>query len=300
VIYKKFNSVSCAALACYAGYRSLQFRFGSLHPMPSFAKHLIWAALFLTRLPMPRVPAPHPALYQTLWAFPVWGFMIGSITGAIMLGLVVLGCAPLLATVLALAAYVRLTGALHHDALADVADGFGGGWDKPRKLDIMADSRLGSYGAIALVAQFAVQAAALQQLSTTLIQHHTLWKIILLWGCAAAIARATPALLMHALPPAKDRGLSHDAGQPIGRHVLQSRGMAAALCLGALLCIWPLGDAAQLWAALWVAGLLMGKYMIRLSRIHIAGHTGDVLGATILLTETITIGVCVLYLAHMP
>ncbi|MBM3616888.1 MAG: adenosylcobinamide-GDP ribazoletransferase, partial [Alphaproteobacteria bacterium] len=101
----------------------------------------------LTRLPMPFTP-PRP---QGVWAWPLVGLGVSAL--AVGLGALALaaGLAPPLVAVLVMVAQAALTGALHEDGLTDCADGFWGGHDRARRLEIMKDSRIGSYGAVALM-----------------------------------------------------------------------------------------------------------------------------------------------------
>src|SRR3978361_2351288 len=110
---------------------------------------------FLTRL-----PAPHPGgagppnSARAYRLFPLVGALIGLAMGVLCLALRQVGVPDLAAAALVLGAGALLTGALHEDGLADLADGFGGGRDVEGKLAIMRDSRIGSDGAIPLVGGF--------------------------------------------------------------------------------------------------------------------------------------------------
>src|SRR5215469_1055652 len=124
---------------------------------------LVAALTFLTRLPLgrARADAPPPSLADTVWAFPVAGVVIGAIGGiayAIARGLAL---PALAAALIAVATTALVTGALHEDGLADTADGFGGGATREAKLDIMRDSRVGSYGACALTLSLMLRWSAL-------------------------------------------------------------------------------------------------------------------------------------------
>ena len=109
------------------------------------------ALRFFTRMPLGEANASAPLdINRFAWAAPVAGVAVGLV-GALALALTgLIGLPPLIRAGLATAALVAATGALHEDGLADVADGFGGGATRAMKLDIMRDSRIGAYGAIAL------------------------------------------------------------------------------------------------------------------------------------------------------
>src|SRR6516165_4237398 len=124
---------------------------GSPRRFAGAARDVADALRFFTRL---RVGAPTPEVALDMdriaWAAPVAGAVVGLI-GALVLALTApLGLPPLLRAGLATAALVAATGALHEDGLADLADGFGGGSTRERKLEIMRESRIGAYGAAAL------------------------------------------------------------------------------------------------------------------------------------------------------
>src|SRR3984893_15389891 len=123
------------------------------------------AVAFLTRLPIPHPAGPMPQNFvRAHRLFPVVGAAIGATVGLFCLGLRAAGLPDLAAAALALGVGALLTGALHEDGLADVADGFGGGRDVASKLEIMRDSRLGTYGALMLMVSFVTKVAALAAL----------------------------------------------------------------------------------------------------------------------------------------
>ena len=130
--------------------------------------------------------------------------------GALALGLADrLGLPPLVCAGLAVGALVIVTGALHEDGLADVADGFGGGATRERKLEIMRDSRIGAYGAAALALSLILRVAALSALLD-----HGLGAAaagLILAGAASRAAALAPLAL---LPAARADGLGAGAGAP--------------------------------------------------------------------------------------
>lgn len=216
---------------------------------------------FCTRLP---VRSPGSSLAQAAWTFPVVGAVVG-LAGALIFWLSdILGLPPLIAASLAVAATAVLTGCLHEDGLADTVDGFGGGRDAARSLEIMRDSRIGTYGVVALILSFLLRVGALASLATSGLA------VLALIGAHAG-ARASLPAFMRAVPPARDDGLSAGAGTP-------SAGAAtAAALLGLLALALCLGVGAGLLAALLVLVGLVA--MARLAQRKIGGQTGDVLGA---------------------
>src|ERR1700761_6834116 len=137
-------------------------------------------------------------------AFPLIGAIIGLAIGIVDRCLLAIGIPELAATALALGAGALLTGALHEDGLADVADGFGGGGDREKKLAIMRDSRIGTYGVLALLVSFVAKCSALASLPMA--------EVIPALVAAHALARAVIPLVTINLPFARDDGLGKSAG----------------------------------------------------------------------------------------
>ena len=154
-------------------------------------------------------PIAAGALGRALRLAPVIGAIVG-LAGALAYWLAVaLGLPPLIAGFAAVGITMVVTGALHEDGLADVADGFGGGDDVARKLEIMRDSRIGTYGVAVVVLSIASRGVALGALSSpeaagmALIAAHT-------------VSRSFLPAAMVALPPAKPDGLAASAAGPPG------------------------------------------------------------------------------------
>ena len=227
------------------------------------------ALAFLTRVPVrAERPWPEADLAASAPMFPAVGALIG-LAGAIAYALAVwLGLPPWPAAVVALATTIWLTGALHEDGLADVADGFGGA-TRETKLAIMRDSRIGSYGALALVLAVLARAGAIAGLAEP-------WAVAAALVAAGAVSRAALPAVMAVLPQARADGLAASAGRP---HPLRA---AAALLIAALIALVMLDGTAP--AAL-AAGALGALAVALLARRQIGGHTGDVLGAVQQLTE---------------
>jgi adenosylcobinamide-GDP ribazoletransferase len=156
------------------------------------------------------------------------------------------------------------TGCLHEDGVADAADGFGGGETRERKLDIMRDSRIGTYGVCALIVALILRVGVLASFFSS---GSAAWALI----ASHAGARAAMMAFMFLVPPARRDGLSSDAGQP----PIESAGVAAAL--GFVISAICLGLAHAVIAAILLAIVI--AVMAWLSRRQIGGQTGDVLGA---------------------
>jgi adenosylcobinamide-GDP ribazoletransferase len=226
---------------------------------------------FFTRLRVgePGLSAPLD-IDRIAWAAPVSGVAVGLI-GALALALTtLLGLPLLLRAGLATAALVVVTGALHEDGLADVADGFGGGATRARKLEIMRDSRVGAYGALAIALALTLRVTALAA-----ALDGGFWRASLGLMLVAALSRAAALTPLALLPPARAEG----AGAAAGR--LDSNALAAAwgsgLVIALALGLVALGVAHALFAVLLSgAGALL---MVALARRAIGGQTGDVAGA---------------------
>jgi len=170
-----------------------------------------------------------------------------------------------------------LTGALHDDGLSDTADGLGGGKDRESALSIMRDSRIGSYGAVSLILSFGLRATALSALANHLSPSEA--------GVAAlsvaALSRA--ALVWHwsMLPPARKDGVAASVGEPEANAAYLAYSSAvlfAIILLWSFTGIWTLFlCAASITACVYgFSGFVRSK---------IGGHTGDTLGASLIIAE---------------
>jgi adenosylcobinamide-GDP ribazoletransferase len=226
----------------------------------------LWiAASFVTILPVASSkPAGDGAIARATWALPVAGLAVG-LTGALVYAIASrFGLTPNLAALLALATTALVTGALHEDGLADTADGLGGGRTRERKLEIMRDSRIGTYGVCALILSFGLRWSALAAIANP-------WTVALALCAAHTAARAGLPAFMSQVAPARPDGLSASAGSPPGRSV------AIAFAVGTLALVLALGPGKALVSLilLSLAGLMLARLAIR----QIGGQTGDILGA---------------------
>jgi len=229
------------------------------------------ACLFLTRLPLPWRGAWPDGLDQRALAwFPIVGGLIGAAGGLAFWGFWSLGLPAWLAACATVALLMLLTGALHEDGLADMADGFGGGRDKAAKLAIMKDSRVGTNGAAALVLSLCLRIGALAALGDP----RTV--ALALIGAHAWSRGLLPALKLWQ-PDARADGLSAAQGRPNAARALVA--LIIGFSLGATVLGKLPGTAGA--AGLLVLGLsaLSVAALGLLSRRQIGGVTGDVLGA---------------------
>ena len=240
---------------------------------------------FLSRISVPsRYFIGHDGtLSRAVGAFPVAGVLIALPSAALFAILLALHADPLLAAFLALGLQVMLTGALHEDGLSDTADGIGGGRDRESALVIMKDSRIGSYGAVALILSFAIRGSAMAVLGAVLAPAQA---GIALIGIAA-LSRAAMVWHWSLLPSARSDGVAASAGMPEGTAT------SLALFSGALICLVLTGGATSFVEGVVViaASGLACWGATRYVDAKIGGHTGDTIGASQQLTEMVSLSI---------
>jgi len=219
---------------------------------------------FFTRLPLPGLEAGERRLGEAIWAAPLAGLVVGLAGGIVYFLAFAMGVPGGVAAALALAATLAVTGCLHEDGLADVADGFGGGASAERKLEIMRDSRIGTYGATALLMSLLLRWSAVATLDGPL---HVLCALL----AAETASRATIPAFMQTVPPARPDGLAAGAG-PVSP---ETAAWAGAIGFVAILLFLGLAGAAPAILALAVVFVAM----MQLCLSQIGGQTGDTLGA---------------------
>jgi adenosylcobinamide-GDP ribazoletransferase len=234
----------------------------------------------LSRLPVGRwVPSGAEMNFaRAVWAYPVVGAVLGALGGAVYWLAILIGMSAGLAACWTLGAMLLLGGALHEDGLADTADGFGGGRDAGRKLEIMRDSRIGSFGSLALMVALGVRGTALVALGSPL----SVAGALIMSG---SLARAAILIVLLAAQPARRDGLAAGlADIPVG---VAAIGIAVAMLLALLLL--PIGSA----VLVALAAAMVGLGFAWLSTRQIGGHTGDVLGATSVVAECVVLSLWV-------
>ena len=221
------------------------------------------ALSFLTRIPVPvRVGGPRELAASVGW-FPVAGALVGVLVGAVF-ALSVGALGPIPAAVLAVSFGLLATGAFHEDGLADTFDALGGGWSREQSLEIMRDSRLGTFGVAALVGSILIRVG--------LIAGFDGRTALLAIPAAHAVSRAVSVGVMGVSASASPEGL----GASYLRHVRRDRVLAAVL-VGLALAVVLVGPAVAAVAAATaaIAALVVREW----ARRQIGGVTGDVLGA---------------------
>jgi adenosylcobinamide-GDP ribazoletransferase len=235
------------------------------------AADTLFCLRFYSRLPVPLLPFESPAsgmgaFRRAVRMLPIAGVLIGAVAAAVLVMGHALGLPDAVVAVAVVAAQFRLTGGLHEDGLADTLDGLGGGGDRERKLAIMKDSRIGTYGAAGLMLGLMMRTAAVAGLLTGAGGTARAAAALV---AAAAVSRVAGLLPLMALPPARASGLGRAAGRPSTTNFAVAAGLACAIALvsgrkGILGCAFAAGAAA---------------YVVHLGHRHLGGQTGDLAGA---------------------
>lgn len=227
------------------------------------------AVQFLTRIPMPDLAYDPDSLSRSVKFFPVVGFLIGSV--AALLHLLIAPHLPRLVTALLVMVFlVAVTGGLHEDGLADTADGFGGGSNREQILLILKDSRIGSYGGVALTLSLLARVLLLASLPLAQVPQYLI--------AAHVLCRWTTLPLSYYLAPARSPQDAAGVGQGARIASLTSR---KTLLIGSIftvaICIWLLRTHA---AAAIIATIVVTLWSGFYYRRRIGGVTGDCFGAT--------------------
>ena len=229
-----------------------------------------WLAVgFVSRIPMlVKVDYSQRLMNQSSVYFPLVGLLLGGLYVGLY-SLLELWWIPLIAVLLVVGFHLWITGAFHEDGLADSADGLGGGYTVARRLEIMKDSRIGTYGTAALVMVLLLKVALLTTVSPV-------WLGLLL---APAVSRLTPLCLMRWLPYVTDPDTSKS--KPVAEGFSRQRLMVAAVGVAVLALAFQVALAALISIAL--VALVWGAMLKK----SLGGYTGDTLGASVVLSELV-------------
>ena len=236
------------------------------------ARDIAVAFALLTRLPLPHFhfqTEPHRPPARSAWAYPLVGIALALIAGAAGLVLTWMGATPPLAAGFVLLALVMLSGAMHEDGLADCADGFWGAWTAEKRLRIMKDSVIGTYGVVALVLSLLLRWYLISELIT---DEALIWGLVI----AAGGSRAAMVWVMDSLPTARRDGLSDRTGRP------GELATAVAVLIGVVVIV--VAPVVSAWRLV-LLGLLAALVVRQIAKRKVGGQTGDVLGATQQVTE---------------
>jgi adenosylcobinamide-GDP ribazoletransferase len=220
------------------------------------------ALIFLTRIPCARwAGGSEDDLSHAARYFPLVGLVVGLVAAAVF-GLAHLVFSHGIAVIASMVATLWLTGAFHEDGLADAMDGLGGGWTKEQALTIMKDSRIGTYGAIALVMSLLTKFTVLSELPA-------IWLPVVLVA-AHALSRFAAVLVIYLQTYVRDTGKAKPLAQSISMSELALAGLFGLAPLVLLQPHW-------LWGLLPVA--LVWLLFSRKLKQRLGGYTGDCLGA---------------------
>ncbi len=245
-------------------------------------RHYLLAVQFFTRIPVTGRLAGwvgfSPAMLRASAAhLPGVGWIAAGVAAgvyaALHLALAPNPLGPAVAAVFCTVATVLLTGGFHEDGLADVVDGLGGSYDRERALDIIKDSRVGAFGAMALVLALLAKVSLLAALGA-----HSLAAALAALVGGHVLSRLWPLFIVHNLPHVGDTARSKS--KPLADQISRGALVVAVLwCLAPLALAWQWGSCASLAAAFTLSALAaawMGRWFAR----RLQGFTGDCLGAT--------------------
>jgi len=246
-------------------------------------EYFFGAVRFFTRLPVPAwVGHSSEALNRSARYFPAVGLLIGGIGALVYLAAALLWPQPV-AVLLSMAATIYVTGAFHEDGLADTVDGLGGGWDKLCILEIMKDSRVGSYGVVAMVLALLGKFTLLAALDGALIPFALL--------AGHALSRFCSTVLLATMDYVREDLLSK--ARPLATRLSTGEMLVAAFFVLAALALLPLEKA--------ITGCLLAAlatvWLAAKFERWLGGYTGDCLGATQQVSE---IAFYLGLLAHWP
>lgn len=228
---------------------------------------------FYTRLPFSPNAQVRRSFAQAQWAAPLAGLVVGFSGGIAYVVAELIGLPDFIAAIFGLGVTMLVTGCLHEDGLADVADGFGGGSGKERKLEIMKDSRIGTYGVAALGLTMLLRWSAISALPSP-------GAAMAAFVAAHMASRALIPAFIRLVPPARENGLSAGVG------AIPLEAAQGALGIG-VISLFLIGFPGALMAATFLA--IWFFLLKRLSEQQIGGQTGDVLGASSQICECLAL-----------
>lgn len=244
------------------------------------AAQIIRALGFLSRLPLPDAAFKgheDETAAANAGSYPLAGIVIAIPAAIIVVFAQIAGLNSAICAALALAVITITTGALHEDGLADCADGLWGAGNKQRALEIMKDSRIGTYGTLALIMGFAIKWGSL----TAILEIHGVWAAAGALITVGATSRAAMVWYWASLPNARPGGISASAG------TVPETAVTKAIISG-LLIHFVLGIASTGFVAMGIAlflciGAIAGWTWLTDQKL--GGQTGDTIGASQQLSE---------------
>lgn len=269
-----------------------------------YAKACVAAFQFLTRIPIPlEVPFDKQTLQRSLIFFPIVGVVLGGLLSgvAILLSFI---APPVICAVLVLGLWIALTGGLHLDGLMDTADGVLSGRSREKMLDIMKDSRVGSFGVIAALFMMLLKFAGLYYLFEQQAQHGLSVSWLLLAIAAATMwSRWWMVISISSWKPARDNGLAHLFNGVKLQYISVMTAISLFIYLMALMiyAIMMGGNLYYVWLSLLIpicsaiVGWLIAKWLKR----KLGGLTGDTYGAMNEVVEALNIMLVVIFIHQL-
>ncbi len=236
--------------------------------MPNVPLFLL-ALSFYTRIPYPK-NLDYKQLPQATVCLPLVGWLVGGVL-ALSFYLANFLWSQQTAIIIAMSVGIVLTGAFHEDGFADSCDGFGGGYGKQRIQEIMKDPHIGTYGALGLMLLILLKISALTTIPVS--------SVPLVFIASHSLSRFVPIYIMFRYDYARLENSKTGAAmyKPSLYEVQMALGMAVLpLLLLPRMCLWVI-------VPLWLVSHLSGRYFYR----HIGGYTGDCLGASQQISETV-------------
>ena len=248
---------------------------------PGWWTSFLTAVQFLTRVPVTGAMSGtaefyFAALRRGVVFFPLVGGLVGLTTASVACGLSLV-TSSMVAAMVALAFEATLTGAFHEDAFADTWDALGGGWNRDQVLEIMKDSRLGTYGTIALVLGVGVRAVSI----ATIIDVHGIWIAAAAITAAATLARGFIVAMMATTQPIDHPG---SQAKDVSGTQTVTVVIVSLVLSGWLWCPWLLWQPLHACVGV-VAAVLVTVWFRRKIMRRVGGTTGDLLGCTAYLVQ---------------
>ena len=240
-----------------------------------FFRDLLLSLSFLTRIPVFKDLTFERTLMDAAWSFPLIGALVGLIGGMFAFLLSYLNVSPVIISFITIGAIILVTGGLHEDGLADTADGFGSNKRPEDKIRVMRDSRIGVYGTLALMITILTKVSALSEL----IDNDHISTCVIALVVSGALSRSSMIGIAFFLENASETGLATLAGKP------SPSSIGVCFFISILLCLFLLPLTKVLVAILLssVTTVIIGF----LSKKQINGYTGDILGTSQILSETV-------------
>ncbi|MBI9034160.1 MAG: adenosylcobinamide-GDP ribazoletransferase [Bacteroidales bacterium] len=230
------------------------------------------AIVFFTRIPLPASLQEFKNLDQASRYFPLVGWIVGGF-GALVYSVAALGLPHNISLILSMIGTIWITGAFHEDGLADVCDAFGGGWEKKRILEIMKDSRIGTYGTVGLIMSLALKFFLLYESPSYYIP------IILI--SAHSISRFAAVTFMYT-----HEYVSEDATSK-SKSIVKKMKLKELIVAG-VFGLLPLAMFFDVWYLLLIFPVILAKALLaNWFQKWIGGYTGDCLGTTQQITEIV-------------